>query len=103
MPLVDQLTIEELCRARDRWKSFKELAISFGDALGGMVGANIAGFPSMAETLRTEDVDVEGAGNFFRREGFGRANDQVSGVVHHDIKSSVLFIDCFDGAVGGVL
>jgi len=57
LPLIDQLTIEELCRARDRWKSFKELAISFGDALGGMVGANIAGFPSMAEMLRTEDVD----------------------------------------------
>ena len=57
MPLVDQLTIEELCTARDRWKSFKALAISFGDALGGMVDANIAGFPAMAETLRSDDVE----------------------------------------------
>src|SRR5437667_4673594 len=57
LPLVDHLTIEELCHARDRWKSFKALAISFGDALGGMVGANIAGFPAMAETLRTEDFE----------------------------------------------
>jgi len=57
LPLVDRLTMEELFRARDRWKSFKALAISFGDALGGMVDANIAGFPAMAETLRSDDVE----------------------------------------------
>ena len=57
LPFVSQLTVEELCRARDRWKSFKALAISFGDALGDMLRTNVAGFPALAEALRTEDSE----------------------------------------------
>jgi hypothetical protein len=55
------------------------------------------------DTLGAEHVDVVELRELFRRERFRRSERHVTGVVNHDIETSLLGHDLADGRIGRLL